>query len=125
MLKNYKRRGYPGKELKKQKKDREERDIYQQAYEACAPPLMGALKHEEDCENQILRNHISFLKSEVASLKWEMQDKNETWNKNKKEHATLNRKISRLKHHLDTLTNKKETILRHTVMSRLIKNIGC
>lgn len=123
MAKNYKRRGYPGKELKKQRKYREERNIYQQAYESCAPPLMGAEKHEEDCENQILRNHVSFLKHQVTSLRWKIQDKNETWNKNKKENATLSKKIDRLKKHLDSLETKKETILRHTSLSRIIKNI--
>lgn len=116
MAKNYKKRGYPGKELKKQKQ-RKVSIIYNDPY----PSLIGAEKHANDCEITALRYQVARLKNEVMTLTWGIQHNRETWNKNKKENITLSKKISRLKHHLDSLTHKQETIMKNTKLSRLIK----
>ena len=119
MGKNYKRRGYPGKELKKQRKIK---FIYEDPYSD--PPLIGYDTNISDCEKKALRNMVARLKTEVAILTWEIQDNRETWKKNQKENVTLSKKIDKLKHHLASLNNQKETVLKNVRLSRLIKNIG-
>lgn len=120
MGKNYKKRGYPGKELKKQKKEAGETTVYYSDY----LDEHSEIKHRLDCENEVLRNTVSFLKNHILSLKWELQDNKDTWSKNKKENTTLSKKLDRLRHHLNSLTKQKETVLKNIKLSRLIKNIG-
>ena len=119
MAKNYKKRGYPGKELKKQRKEAGETTVFYSDY----LDEHSEIKHRLDCENEVLRSKVRVLKSEVLILTWELQDNRETWKKNKKENVTLSKKLDKLKHHLASLNTQKETVLRKTKLSRIIKNI--
>lgn len=118
MPKNYKRRGYPGKELKKKKKEKELSD-YVQAYGYYS----SGEKHERDCELERLRSHVTMFVGEIQLYKDSITNLKKELKKEKKEKATLEGKSKNLQRHIKTITPKRQPLIQSTAISRAIKNI--
>lgn len=118
MPKNYKRRGYPGKELKKKQKEKE-LSIYVQAY----GHYSSGEKHERDCELERLKSQVRIFVDEIHLYKNDVANSKRLWKKERKENVTLERKIRNLKRHIETITPQRQPLIQNTAISRAIKNI--
>ena len=118
MPKNYKRRGYPGKELKKQKQDIENRSDYVLAYGA-----YGFNKHERDCELERLKEQVETLRYQIAYYKNDVTNIRLLCKKERKEKVTLERKVKALRRHIKDITPKRQPLIQSTALARAIKHI--
>jgi len=125
MGKNYKRRGYPGKELKKKKRSKIEQEHNEMAW-----LYSSDNKHQLDCQIEKLRRQNVILNDGIGSIKIQLRAQMELLKEAKKEKSIYRNKVTGLQKHIESLkrhivamTPDPETMIKHTSISRAIKNM--
>lgn len=125
MGKNYKRRGYPGKELKKKKRSQIEQEHNEMAW-----LYASENKHQLDCQIDRLRYQNNYLSAGLTNIKFELKEQIKLLKEAKKEKSIYKNKITGLQKHIESLkkhivamTPDPTTMIKHTSISRAIRNI--
>lgn len=132
MSKNYKRRGYPGKELKKKKYH--VFNTYEEGRAHFTKHLdtghETTTKHELDCQIDKLRNRSMTLNDALGSAKIQLKGQMQLLKEARKEKSIYKNKVTGLQKHIESLkkhivamTPDPKTMITHTALSRAIKHI--